>query len=99
MIHVLDFLGDKPTIVLVLHHTFDPDYSAPNSSSYDRNNVKLVDILFHEDTGLLKCSKNDEAITEARHYLKEYAQQLVVSTIEYRSLIISVFISAIVIFH
>ncbi|KAK3542353.1 hypothetical protein QTP86_025926 [Hemibagrus guttatus] len=65
---------DKPTIVCVLHHTFDHNYSAPCSRSYERNNLIMVDILFHEDSGLLKISKNDEAISRAGNYLKQYAK-------------------------
>ncbi|KAF5900305.1 uncharacterized protein DAT39_009999, partial [Clarias magur] len=65
---------DKPTIVIVLHHTFDPDYNAPSSSRYERNNLILVDLLFHEDKGLLDCSKNDEAFSKTERHLKKYAK-------------------------
>ncbi|KAF4071036.1 hypothetical protein AMELA_G00280330 [Ameiurus melas] len=63
---------DKPSIVVVLHHTFSTDYIPPSSSRYERKDLKLVDMLFHEDSGLLKCSKNDEAISMAGNWLKKY---------------------------
>ncbi|KAF5894922.1 verrucotoxin subunit beta-like isoform X9, partial [Clarias magur] len=65
---------DKPTIVFVLHHTFDPDYTTPRSSRYEKNNLMMVDFLFHEDSGLLDCSKNNEAISKTERYLKNYAK-------------------------
>ncbi|MCI4389641.1 hypothetical protein PGIGA_G00100630 [Pangasianodon gigas] len=65
---------EKPTVMFVLHHTFSPDYNAPNSSDYDRNNLMMVDVLFHEDLGLLNCSKNNKAIKKAGNYLKKYGK-------------------------
>eukprot|EP00063_Salmo_salar_P085897 XP_014060732.1 PREDICTED: uncharacterized protein LOC106607840 [Salmo salar] len=54
----------KPVILVVLHHTFDPDYTVPDSSRLmTRGDVILtVDCLFHESKGLLKCPRNKEAI-------------------------------------
>ncbi|XP_038819113.1 cell surface glycoprotein 1-like [Salvelinus namaycush] len=54
----------KPVILVVLHHTFDPDYTVPNSSRLvTRGDVILtVDCLFHESNGLPKCPRNEEAI-------------------------------------
>nr|XP_046154422.1 uncharacterized protein LOC123995117 isoform X2 [Oncorhynchus gorbuscha] len=54
----------KPVILVVLHHTFDPDYTVPNSSRLvTRGDVILtVDCLFHENQGLLECPRNEEAI-------------------------------------
>ncbi|GAA6104995.1 coiled-coil domain-containing protein 25 isoform X2 [Tachysurus ichikawai] len=66
--------GDKPTIVFVLHHTFSDEFTLPNSSRYERENLLMVDVLFHENSGLLNCSKNNEAITKAGNYLKKYAK-------------------------
>lgn len=68
---VLSRLTDgKKTIVVVLHHTFSPDYIPPSSSRYERKDLKMVDMLFHEDSGLLNCSKNNEAISTAGNWLK-----------------------------
>ncbi|XP_029606825.1 uncharacterized protein LOC115192448 isoform X2 [Salmo trutta] len=54
----------KPVILVVLHHTFDSDYTVPDSSRLvTREDVILtVDCLFHESKGLLKCPRNKEAI-------------------------------------
>ncbi|XP_045576793.1 uncharacterized protein isoform X6 [Salmo salar] len=54
----------KPVILVVLHHTFNPDYTVPDSSRrVTRDDVILtVDCLFHESKGLLKCPRNEEAI-------------------------------------
>ncbi|XP_071001709.1 uncharacterized protein [Oncorhynchus clarkii lewisi] len=54
----------KPVILVVLHHTFNPDYTVPDSSRLvTRGDVKLtVDCLFHENQGLLECPRNEEAI-------------------------------------
>ncbi|MCJ8747209.1 hypothetical protein PDJAM_G00150690 [Pangasius djambal] len=48
--------GNRPVVFVVLHHTFDPDYSFPESRrAVNRSNIFTVDCLFHEDQGLLKC--------------------------------------------
>ncbi|KAM9551932.1 uncharacterized protein ACWYII_030598 isoform 5-T12 [Salvelinus alpinus] len=54
----------KPVILVVLHHTFNSDYTVPDSSRLvTRGDVILtVDCLFHESKGLLKCPRNEEAI-------------------------------------
>nr|XP_046154439.1 uncharacterized protein LOC123995121 [Oncorhynchus gorbuscha] len=54
----------KPVILVVLHHTFEPDYTGPDSSRLvTRGDVILtVDCLFHENQGLLECPRNEEAI-------------------------------------
>ncbi|XP_060773960.1 uncharacterized protein LOC132883882 [Neoarius graeffei] len=66
---------DKPTIVFVCHHTFNPEYLAPDSGAYERNNLMMVDILFHEDLGLLSCPMNTKAIKKAKDYLAQYSKQ------------------------
>ncbi|XP_053470679.1 uncharacterized protein LOC128601474 [Ictalurus furcatus] len=72
---VLSRLTDgKKTIMVVLHHTFSTDYIPPSSSRYERKDLKMVDMLFHEDSGLLNCSKNNEAISTAGNWLKPYSK-------------------------
>ncbi|XP_048048948.1 uncharacterized protein LOC125269907 [Megalobrama amblycephala] len=57
--------ASKPAIFMVLHHTFEPDKVIPDSSSYvNRMDTLTVDCLFNEDQGLLKCIRNDEALTK-----------------------------------
>ncbi|XP_071226368.1 uncharacterized protein [Salvelinus alpinus] len=50
----------------VLHHTFNPDYTVPDSSRLvTRGDVILtVDCLFHESQGLLECHRNEAAVKE-----------------------------------
>uniref|UniRef100_A0AAR2K632 Uncharacterized protein n=1 Tax=Pygocentrus nattereri TaxID=42514 RepID=A0AAR2K632_PYGNA len=53
--HVSD---SKPAVLVVLHHTFDPDCTVPDSSSaVTRERTLTVDCLFHEDRGLLRCQR------------------------------------------
>nr|XP_046147610.1 uncharacterized protein LOC123990788 isoform X3 [Oncorhynchus gorbuscha] len=56
----------KPTILVVKHHTFNPDYTVPDSSRLvTRGDVILtVDCLFHESQGLLECHRNEAAVKE-----------------------------------
>uniref|UniRef100_A0A4W5NIZ6 Uncharacterized protein n=1 Tax=Hucho hucho TaxID=62062 RepID=A0A4W5NIZ6_9TELE len=55
---------DKPVILVVMHHTFNPDYTVPDSSTLvTRGDVILtVDCLFHESQGLLECHHNEAAV-------------------------------------
>ncbi|XP_076867096.1 uncharacterized protein LOC143518488 isoform X3 [Brachyhypopomus gauderio] len=62
----------KLAVLVVLHHTFDPDCTVPDSSrSVTRENTTTVDCLFHEDCGLLKCLKNEEALLRVTKHLKQ----------------------------
>ncbi|XP_016142231.1 uncharacterized protein [Sinocyclocheilus grahami] len=61
----------KPVIIVVLHHTFDPNAVVSNSSTFvKRDNTLTVDCLFYEDKGLLKCKRNDKAFEDAIQWLK-----------------------------
>ncbi|XP_046695301.1 uncharacterized protein LOC124379186 isoform X2 [Silurus meridionalis] len=63
--------GNKPAVLVVLHHTFDPEYVAVDSSrAVTRENTVTVDCLFHEDQGLLQCGKNKEALTSVSHWIE-----------------------------
>lgn len=62
---------DTPTILVVLHHTFDTEVVVSNSSTFvARENMLVVDCLFYEGKGLLACKKNKEAYKEAAKWLK-----------------------------
>ncbi|CAB1340332.1 unnamed protein product, partial [Coregonus sp. 'balchen'] len=56
----------KPVILVVLHHTFNSDYTVPDSSRLvTRGDVILtVDCLFHESKGLLECPRNEAAVKD-----------------------------------
>uniref|UniRef100_A0A8C2IDL8 Uncharacterized protein n=1 Tax=Cyprinus carpio TaxID=7962 RepID=A0A8C2IDL8_CYPCA len=61
--------ASKPAIFMVFHPTFDAEKIVLDSSRYIiRRNTLTVDCLFHEDKGLLKCKKNDEALTRVVHH-------------------------------
>ncbi|XP_062323127.1 uncharacterized protein LOC134024599 isoform X2 [Osmerus eperlanus] len=55
---------EKRLVLMVLHHTFDPDYTIPDINRHvTRNNVLAVNFLFHgTQGGLLTCPQNDEAL-------------------------------------
>uniref|UniRef100_A0A4W4F7T5 Uncharacterized protein n=1 Tax=Electrophorus electricus TaxID=8005 RepID=A0A4W4F7T5_ELEEL len=65
-------LATKPTLLVVLHHTLDPDCTVPDSSRWvSRENMITVDCLFHEDQVLQVCKKNTEAFKRAAKWIEE----------------------------
>ncbi|XP_035851197.1 uncharacterized protein LOC118493844 isoform X2 [Sander lucioperca] len=62
--------GDKPAILVVMHHTFSPDHVvAPSMRQVNNPNVLLtVDCLFYE-RDLLKCNRNDIAWHAVQKFL------------------------------
>ncbi|KAL7838617.1 hypothetical protein AOLI_G00270210 [Acnodon oligacanthus] len=66
-----DLSGSKPAVLVVLHHTFDPELIVPDSSrSVNREKTLAVDCLFHEDKGLLHCGKNVEALSRVSEWIE-----------------------------
>lgn len=64
-------LDTKPAVLVVLHHTFNPEYVVPDSSrSVNRDNTITVDCLFHEDHGILQCKKNEVSLNRIVTYIK-----------------------------
>ncbi|XP_045062254.1 uncharacterized protein LOC121535934 [Coregonus clupeaformis] len=62
----------KDVILVVLHHTFNPDFTVPDSSRLvTRSDVIMtVDCLFHESQGgLLDCPRNDAAVKTIKQKL------------------------------
>lgn len=60
----------RPVILVVLHHTFDPNYIAPDSKwCMNREGVFTVDVLFHEDEGLLRSLHNDRELKRTTDHL------------------------------
>lgn len=63
--------ASKPAIFMVLHHTFEPEKIILDSNRYvTRVNTLTVDCLFNEVEGLLKCNRNDEALTKIVQHFK-----------------------------
>ncbi|KAJ8396250.1 hypothetical protein AAFF_G00021170 [Aldrovandia affinis] len=52
----------KSAILVMIHHTYDPNYIVPENRNEIRSDVLAVDILFHEKKGLLNCQRNDLAV-------------------------------------
>uniref|UniRef100_A0AAR2L146 Uncharacterized protein n=1 Tax=Pygocentrus nattereri TaxID=42514 RepID=A0AAR2L146_PYGNA len=66
-----DVSGSKSAVLVVLHHTFDPEVIVPDSSrSVNREKTLTVDCLFHEDKGLLHCRRNDEALRRVSEWIE-----------------------------
>ncbi|XP_017314776.1 uncharacterized protein LOC108259636 isoform X2 [Ictalurus punctatus] len=60
----------QPVVLVVFHHTFDVNYVAPDSKlSVKKDGVFAVDILFHEDDGLLNGLHNDKMLKSTTDYL------------------------------
>ncbi|XP_044221335.1 uncharacterized protein LOC122991921 [Thunnus albacares] len=69
--------GQKPVILVLMHHTRDVDYSTDGkrwSDVYD-NVVLDVHVLFHETkSGLLTCPKNDQAVAQIQKELQKHSK-------------------------
>ncbi|KAK2911139.1 hypothetical protein Q8A67_003272 [Cirrhinus molitorella] len=65
----------KPTVLVVLYHTFDPEKVVLDSSKYvNRTDILTVDYLFYEDTGLLECQKNLDSTDKVVNWLTEQSR-------------------------
>ncbi|XP_070843819.1 uncharacterized protein [Chaetodon trifascialis] len=62
--------GGEPVMLVVMHHTFSPNYVLAESRRQVNNpSVRLtVDCLFHEGQ-LLTCERNDRAWSEIKRFL------------------------------
>ncbi|KAI1897486.1 hypothetical protein AGOR_G00083770 [Albula goreensis] len=62
--------GGRPAILVLMHHTFDPFYSVPDSTRrMSTADILVVNCLFYEDKGLLNCGINDSAIVAVQREL------------------------------
>ncbi|XP_069371082.1 uncharacterized protein [Paralichthys olivaceus] len=67
----LRLLTEKPAILVVMYHTFNPDYVTPENHRLGVVDPRVrltVSYLFHEQR-LLRCNHNDIARFELRKYL------------------------------
>ncbi|MEQ2307925.1 hypothetical protein AMECASPLE_023065 [Ameca splendens] len=54
--------GSSSVILVAMHHTYDPNYPLPGKRNLDNTAVRgLLEFLFFEKKGLLKCSCNSMA--------------------------------------
>ncbi|XP_062406483.1 uncharacterized protein LOC134097590 isoform X3 [Sardina pilchardus] len=65
----------KPIIVVVLHHTYEKDEVVPDSNKYASEKICIVNCLFHETEGLLKCKRNSDSIILTSKKLKEFKKK------------------------
>uniref|UniRef100_A0A8C1BVS1 Uncharacterized protein n=3 Tax=Cyprinus carpio TaxID=7962 RepID=A0A8C1BVS1_CYPCA len=76
--------ASKPAILMVFHHSFDPDKIVPDSSRFiNRGNTLTVDCLFFEDVGLLTCNRNEDALAKIVQCFKYQTHFLTFSYIFY----------------
>ncbi|XP_048043286.1 uncharacterized protein si:dkey-27p18.3 isoform X2 [Megalobrama amblycephala] len=69
--------NSKLAVLVVLHHTFDPEKIVPDSSKcVTRTDMLTVDCLFYEDEGLLKCQKNSDAFKKVVNWLIEQGKRI-----------------------
>ncbi|XP_060768719.1 uncharacterized protein LOC132875727 [Neoarius graeffei] len=80
-----DTSATKPAVLVVLHHTFDPEYAAPDSSrAVNTENIITFDCLFHEDQGLLQCKKNDDVFESIKMQTKPPMQKALILMKEWK---------------
>ena len=69
--------GDKPVILVKMHHVFESKSSLCLATSIDdRNNVLQVNVFFYEtERGLLKCDLNRKAVSEIQQELLKHSNR------------------------
>uniref|UniRef100_A0A8C1GP31 Uncharacterized protein n=1 Tax=Cyprinus carpio TaxID=7962 RepID=A0A8C1GP31_CYPCA len=68
--HFSNYTDFKLAVLVVLHHTFDPEKVVPDSSRcVNRTDILTVDYLFYDDTGILKCQKNSDSTNKVLNWL------------------------------
>ncbi|KAK6329064.1 hypothetical protein J4Q44_G00010420 [Coregonus suidteri] len=74
----------KRVVLVVLHHSFNPDCTVPNSSRLvTRHDILTVDCLFHENHGLLDCPRNKEAVATIWRSLNIQPKEVRMQTVSY----------------
>ncbi|XP_073670812.1 uncharacterized protein [Paramisgurnus dabryanus] len=67
-----DSTASKLNVLVLLHPTFDQAKTVRDSSRYvNRTDILTVDCLFYEDTGLLECQMNRDAVYKVVNWLIE----------------------------
>ncbi|XP_026146548.1 uncharacterized protein LOC113120745 isoform X1 [Carassius auratus] len=63
-----------PAVLVIMHHTFNPDYVCPSLNASSRVNiVEHVNVLFHDSRhGLLQCPANEKAMRKLQSVLNRY---------------------------
>ncbi|XP_008298626.1 uncharacterized protein LOC103371168 [Stegastes partitus] len=59
--------GDKPIILVLMHHSYEPRYVTHLRTWDEYTNVVLhLNVFFHESRGFLTCQENATAVSEIR---------------------------------
>ncbi|XP_062400057.1 nipped-B-like protein B [Sardina pilchardus] len=65
----------KPLALVVLHHTFDSNYTLPDTKRFmKRPDSITVDSLFTDD-GLMRCPCNDDAVRTVAKFLQQHGKR------------------------
>ncbi|XP_035280197.1 uncharacterized protein si:ch211-245h14.1 isoform X2 [Anguilla anguilla] len=68
--------ANKPAVLVVMHHTYDPNRSVYDSSNYvKQSDVLSVDCLFYEAKGLFRCPANEEAVEKTITHIRKYSKE------------------------
>ncbi|XP_029110606.1 E3 ubiquitin-protein ligase TRIM39-like [Scleropages formosus] len=71
--------GDKPIILVLMYHSYNPDHIDDIPITPPRSNVvKVVQCVFHETVGLLECELNQRAVRAVRAELQQFQTKTVV---------------------
>ncbi|XP_029108917.1 uncharacterized protein LOC108925171 isoform X3 [Scleropages formosus] len=71
---------DKPVILVIMHHSYNPDYTDDIPITAPRSNVvKVVQCVFHETVGLLECELNERTVRAVRAELQQFQTNTVVA--------------------
>ncbi|XP_075939657.1 uncharacterized protein LOC142941577 isoform X4 [Anarhichas minor] len=62
---------NKPVILVLMHHTHEVRPTSMRTWHEDARVVLHVNVFYHETVGLLKCERNDAAVTEIQTKLME----------------------------
>ncbi|XP_066545440.1 uncharacterized protein LOC136712630 [Amia ocellicauda] len=72
---IQDIPANKEAILVVMHHTQNPELILAESSSLVNNRANIVgtvDCLFHETVGLLQCEVNTQAVKQVSDILRKH---------------------------
>ncbi|XP_039599288.1 uncharacterized protein LOC120522333 [Polypterus senegalus] len=69
--------NNKKVILVVMHHTPNPGYIVAESARCveQKNVVATVDLLFHENLGLLECQLNERSLEKVFFFCKDHCMK------------------------
>ncbi|XP_039621365.1 uncharacterized protein LOC120536889 isoform X2 [Polypterus senegalus] len=69
--------NNKKVILVVMHHTLNPGHIVAESARFveQKNVVGTVDLLFHENLGLLECQLNKQSLEKVFFFCKDHCMK------------------------